>query len=238
MTQKKLFNILSLVCNLFIFVSVTWSVLYYFYHEDGSGNMLAHGFNCFRFFTIDSNTICGITSAIYLYFNIQRLRGKDIATPFWLKIAKYITTVSVGVTFFVVLLVLAPMFSITEGGPIWFLYEQNCFILHFMGPVMAMLTVALFEKDDIIENKKLTYWSFATVGVYATVYLICVVFAKVWDDFYGMTFGGRLYLAPFGALLIFGICWGTIELLYFLQRLSIKKLPDKTYGKGKDEVNN
>lgn len=224
MEQKKLFNILSFICNLFLFVAITWSVVYYFYHEDGSGNMLAHGFNCFRFFTIDSNVLCGIASGIYLYFNILRLMGRDVVTPYWLKLFKFIATVSVSVTFFVVLIVLAPLYSMTSDVSIWFLYEDNCFILHLMGPLMAILTLCVFEKDDIIENKKVLYFAMLTTVIYGIVYFICVVIAKAWPDFYGLTFDGRYYLSPFGALAIFAICYGSIELLYYLQKLSIRKL--------------
>ena len=231
MEQKKLFNILSLVCNLFLFISITWSVVFYFYHEDGSGNMLAHGFTCFRFFTIDSNVLAGIASGIYLYFNIMRLTGKDIQTPEWLKIFKFIATVAVGVTFFVVLLFLIPVYYYTTGTSPLFFYEDNCIILHLLGPLFAILTLCVFEKDDIIQNKKITYFAMLSTVLYGIVYFTCVVIFKVWPDFYGLTFEGRYYLSPIGALLIFAVCWGNIELIYFLQKLCIKKLPEKTYGK-------
>ena len=63
MERKKLFNILSLVCNVLMFGLTTWAVAFYFYSDTGSGNMLAHGFDCFRFFTIDSNVLAAIASA-------------------------------------------------------------------------------------------------------------------------------------------------------------------------------
>ena len=222
MERKKLFNILSLVSNLLILILVTWSVCYYFFHE-GTGNMLAHGTQYFRFFTIDSNILAAIASAIYLYFNFMRLAGKEIETPNWLKVFKFVATNTVAVTFFVVLFLLTPMSMIQSGTSFWFLYEDNCSVLHGIGPILAMLTLVLFEKDDQIE-KKYTYFQFVPVALYGSIYLICVVIAKVWPDFYGFTFDGRYYLSPIAAILVFGVSYGAAELMYFLQKLCIKKL--------------
>ena len=223
MERKKLFNILSLVCNVLIFGLITWAVAFYFYTDGGSGNMLATGFNCFRFFTIDSNVLAAIASAIYIYFNIVRLTGKSIETPLWLKVFKFVATNTVAVTFFVVLLLLVPMGYINGSYTIGFFYEQNCSVLHAIGPLLAMLTLVMFEGDDRFD-KKYTYFQFLPVVIYGIVYFSCVVLAGVWPDFYGFTFDGRYYLSPIAALLVFGVSYGAAELDYYLQGLCIKKL--------------
>ncbi|MBE5763197.1 MAG: hypothetical protein E7338_03120 [Clostridiales bacterium] len=223
MERKKLFNILSLVCNV-IFLGLTiWAVSFYFYSDTGSGNMLAHGFTCFRFFTIDSNVLAAIASAIYIYFNIVRLTGKNIETPLWLKVFKYVATNTVAVTFFVVLLILVPMGYITYGYSMGYFYEYNCSVLHAITPILAMLTLAMFESEDRFD-KKYTYFQFLPVAVYGIIYLICVVIVGVWPDFYGFTFDGRYYLSPIAVLLVFGVSYGAAELGYFLQGLCLKKL--------------
>ena len=232
MQQKRLFNILSFCSNIFLVIATTWAVAFYFYHEDGSGNMLAHGPTCFRFFTIDSNIITAVSSLIYLYFNIQAFRGKLIEIPLWVRLFRFISIVAAMVTFFVVLLILVPMGAITKGLSPFYFYDRNCIILHLFAPLVAAITLCVFEKDDKIENKVLTYFSLSSVVVYGLVYFICVVIAKVWPDFYGLTFDGKLYLSPFGALAILCVCWGVIELLYYLQGLCIRKLPERIYGKG------
>ncbi len=225
MERKKLFNILSTFCNLFIFVSVVWSVLYYFF-KTGAGNMEVTGTACFKYFTIDSNILAALASLAYLYFNIMRLLGKEVVIPEWLKVFKYVATNSVAVTFFVVLIFLMPGSYVMSGTDPGYFYEENCIILHLFAPLFAMLTVAVFEKEDQI-NKKYTYFSFLPVLLYGIVYIICVIIVKCWDDHYGLTFGGRYYLFPIGALLIFAICYGASELEYFLQKLCINKLSDK-----------
>lgn len=225
MERKKLYNILSLVSNVLIIIGVVWSVAFYFYHDDGSGNMLAKGAQCFRFFTIDSNILVAISCAIYLYFNILRCMGKEIQTPLWVKVFRYVAVNSVAVTFFVVLFFLAPMVVITQGLSPWYLYEDNCIILHALAPMLAMLCVILFEKEDRIE-KKYTYFSFTTVTIYGIIYFICVVFAKVWPDFYSFTFDGRYYLSPIAAICVFGMAYLGSELVYWLQKVCIDKLPE------------
>ena len=226
MDLKKKFNILSAFCNLFIFVSVTWSVLYYFYKDTGAGNMDVVGALCFKYFTVDSNIMAAIASVIYLYFNFARLCGKEVQIPRWLKVFKFVATNSVAVTFFVVLLCLVPVgYFMNDIPPVYF-YEENCIILHLFAPLFAMLTVSLFEKEDQI-NKKYTYISFAPVLLYGIVYFVCVVIAKCWKDHYGLTFEGNYYLTPIAVLMIFGICYGSSELVYYLQTLCNNKLKDK-----------
>ena len=222
MERKKLFNIFSFVINLFIVISVTWSVAFYFYYEDGSGNMLAHGTECFRFFTIDSNILMAIASAIYLYFNIVRMTGKEIVTPTWLKVFKFVATCAIMVTFFVVLIFLIPVAAITEGIAPWFFYERNCLILHLLAPLAAFLSLVLFDKEDQIDRKYINY-HFAPVVLYGIVYFTCVVVFGVWPDFYSFTFNGRYYLAPIAAALVLGVSYGASELSYFIQKLCIKK---------------
>ena len=223
MERKKLFNILSLVCNVCMFGLTTWAVAFYFYSDTGSGNMLAHGFDCFRFFTIDSNVLALIASAIYIYFNIVRLTGKNIETPLWLKVYKFVATNTVAVTFFVVLFILVPMGYATYGYPMGYFYEHNCSVLHAIGPLLAMLTLVMFEAEDRID-KKYTYYQFLPVALYGIVYFICVVIAGVWPDFYGFTFEGKYYLSPIAVLMIFGVSYGAAELDYYLQGLCLKKL--------------
>ena len=194
--------------------------------------MLAHGTTCFRFFTIDSNILTAVSALIYMFFNILAMKGRVVEIPTWVKLFKFISTVAIMVTFFVVLLFLIPMGAITQGLSPFYFYDRNCSILHLIAPLVAATTLCVFEKDDKIDNKVLTYFSLGLVVIYGFVYFICVVIAKVWPDFYGLTFDGRYYLSPIGALLILCVCWGSIELLYYLQGLCIRKLPEKTYGKG------
>ena len=223
MERKKLFNILSFVCNLLIVGLVIWAVLFYFIYDTGSGNMSAHGVNCFRYFTIDSNVFCAIVCAIYLYFNIMRLAGKEVVIPQWLKVLKFVATNTVAVTFFVVLLILVPGGSLQGSYTFLDFYDRNCSVLHAIGPLLAMLTLIVFEKDDQFD-KKFTYFQFLPVVVYGTVYFYCVVVAKVWPDFYQFTFGGKYYLSPIAAILVLGVSYGAAELLYFLRKLCVKKI--------------
>jgi len=226
MDRKKLFNILSFVSNLIIFGIVTWAVAFYFYIDVGAGNMRVTGVECFKFFTVDSNILLAIASGIYLYFNINRLMGKEIETPNWLKIFKYVATNAGAITFFVVLFFLMPGGALFQDLSPSYFYEDNCMVLHGFAPILGMLTLILFEKEDRIE-RKFTYLIFIPPIIYGIVYFACVVFAKVWEDFYGFTFGGRLYLAPLAAIAVLAIAYGADELLYFLQKLCINKLKDK-----------
>ena len=80
------------------------------------------GLGTFRFYTTDSNLLCGISSALMLFFLLQRknqegrgvlskalqVKGESWTFPSFLSVLRYISSVCLALTFFVVLLVLGP----------------------------------------------------------------------------------------------------------------------------------
>ena len=96
----------------------------------------------FRFFTFDSNLLMGITSLIFASKEKKVLSGEIKDIPTWLYILKLVSTVSVTLTFVVVLVYLAP---ILEGGLMSLLQNSNLFF-HLIIPVLSITTFIFFEK--------------------------------------------------------------------------------------------
>ena len=70
--------------------------------------------------------------------------GKEI--PLWLKRLKFISTSCLAMTFLTVVIILAPMY---EDGNGWYimLFTGSMLYHHFLNPVLAMLSLLLFERQ-------------------------------------------------------------------------------------------
>ncbi len=123
-------------------------------------------FGIFRFFTVDSNLLIGISALVFSIEERKLLLGKinNISTKFY--IFKYASTVAVSLTFIVVFTYLA---RISAGGIMSMLMNSNLFF-HLIIPVLSMLTFILFEKTDKIKFKHVFY-GLIPMLLYAVYYI-------------------------------------------------------------------
>ena len=222
MKEKRVFNIVDLVLNALVLIFTIASVAYYWFKQ-GTGNMQVVGSLCLRYFTIDSNIFCAITCGIILVFNIMRLKNPDLVTPTWAVIVKFLGMNSVMVTFLVVVVGLTPMNVAMNGAPLFDLFTENSFFLHFLCPVLAFLSVVIFEKWDDF-NKKYMWLELVAITVYGIVYYLMVVILAEWEDFYGFTAGGRWYIMWIPPVAIFGISIGVGYLTFYIRDKARKKV--------------
>lgn len=186
--ESKKRNAVDAVLNLVIILSTIIAVGLYF--VSGPDALGSSGTRCFRYFTTDSNVLAAVAALVMLVYNVRGTKP-----PKWATVFKFVGTVSVTVTLLTVVFFLAPMGALHGGlrGYLRF-FEDSTFALHFSTPVVAIVSL-LFER-----YYKLTFadtlWGLAPTVVYSLVYLVLVVFIKVWTDWYGFTFGGKLYMAP------------------------------------------
>ena len=203
MNKKK--AILSIVCNALIVAFTFLAILNYFvtiWQEN------LQGAKCFRYFTIDSNILCAITSIFMIVGAIKYLNGKKV--PYYFTILKFVGTSAVMLTFLTVCFFLYP-FNASLG--LYFFFGGSGFFLHFFCPVLALVSLVFFEKYENV-SKKSTIFAMLPILVYGTVYVICVWFTKVWPDIYGFTFGYKVIITPVIVMLLFqyGIIWGVYGL--------------------------
>ena len=191
MKNVKTRNLISLAMNLATFVLVLISILWFFSEAAagrGIGNMGTSGTGCFVFFTNDSNILAALVALIIVPFNIKSIiSGKD-EIPVWALTLKMIGTAAVTLTMMVVVLFLGP----TQGYGIMF--DGVCLELHLICPLLAIISFCFFERGMQITKKRLL-WTLAPTLIYGTVYLVNVVFAKTWPDFYGFNIGGFWYIS-------------------------------------------
>lgn len=198
MKNIKLRITLSLILNILMIVLVAISVVGFFTNEgleSGAGNMTSGGAACFNYFTIDSNILAALCSLVIIPFNIKSLKSGTNEIPRFALLLKFVGTTAVTVTLMVVVFFLGPIMGYGT------MFIGNCFFLHLLCPLIAIASLCFFEQGISI-SKKQTLLGVIPTLIYGTVYLINVIFTKVWDDFYHFNIGDRWYLSYIVMMLV------------------------------------
>ena len=121
----------------------------------------------FKFFTVDSNLLIGISSFLFLIEEKKMLNNsiKSIAIKYY--ILKFIATVAVSLTFLVVFVYLGP---ISKDGIISMLQNSNLFF-HLIIPILSIVTFVFFENNNYFRFKYTIYSLIPTLA-YEIFYLI------------------------------------------------------------------
>lgn len=187
-----LFNILSLISNAVVLILTAYSVISFFI-KGGDANMKVRDEKCFEYFTVDSNVLVSIASAVMIVFNIMSFSKGGFDAPVWALVFKLVGSTAVGLTFLVVCTMLAPF---SDKG-YFSLFEGAGFFMHLISPVLAMLSFVLFEGGTKIGYINILFALIPTV-IYAVVYFIMVMIVGEekggWNDFYGFNKGGKWYI--------------------------------------------
>ena len=181
--NEKKRNIAALILNILTVLLVLVSVLWFFLPGgSGAGNMEDSGARCFRFFTIDSNIIAALASALMIPYNIK---GK---APGWALTLKMVGTSAIALTMTVVIFFLGP----TQGYRK--MYSGVCLPLHLICPLLCIISFCFLEKGVTFTKKRLLLGVLPSL-IYGIIYLSCVVIFRVWPDFYGFNMGGKWYIS-------------------------------------------
>lgn len=196
MKKERIYNTLSLVCNIAILFFTAYAVSNYFradvIHNSEWYNFV--GFQCLRFFTEISNILVAISGLIIIGFNIKNLFCDEYKYPKWVLKIKYVGTVSVTLTMATVILFLAPGSALVGKGFFSF-FSGGSFFTHLVNPLLAIVSFVFFERIEGFSFKN-TFLGMIPTVLYGIVYFIMVVAIGEenggWPDFYNFTFGGHV----------------------------------------------
>ena len=222
MDKKEKYIKISLCLNIIIVVlTIIASIIMFtgFKFMEDEMILTSTKIGMFRFFTVDSNVLMGLSALVFSIYEIKVLKGKLEEIPIKIYILKLMATVGVGLTFLTVFCYLGP---ISKGGIPSMLKNSNLFF-HFIIPVLSILNFILFERTDKIKFKY-TFMGVLPMMIYAIYYTINVlihiennkVFPKY--DWYWFVQGG-LWQIAIVIPLIFG---GTYLISLILWRLNRK----------------
>lgn len=204
-------NWADLILNVAVILCTVAAIGVYF--VSGPDALGSQGTACFRYFTTDSNVLVALTSIVMLVYNIRRVRDPQTEVPRWALIFRYVGVTSVTITLLTVVFFLAPVAAIRGGfDRYFFFFKGNTFALHFSTPMIAILGFCLLEKDRKLTVRD-SLWALLPTVVYSIVYLVLVVFAKVWTDWYGFTFGGQTVMIPVSMIAMYLVTWGVANVL-------------------------
>ena len=167
---------ISFFINLII-VFVTAILVFGLFRRDGKWD-LDRARNAFRFFTVQSNTLCAISALFLLLY-------PDAAWTYYLK---YIGTCAVTVTMMTVLLFLGPVFGYQ------YMFKGSDLFMHLLTPLLAIVSLCVFESKGM--SPVAACLGLLPVALYAPLYLYKILLApkeKRWDDFYGFNRNGKWY---------------------------------------------
>lgn len=163
---------ISFVLNIIIFVLVvfaTISMLVGFKFMGEELVLTATKMEAFKFFTVDSNILMGITSLIFAILEYRIITKKEKKISSKLYTLKLVSTVGVMLTFLVTTCYLAPFLV----DNFFILFKNSNLFFHFIIPVISLITFVFFEHADI--KFKDTFWGVLPVSLYAIFYILNIL---------------------------------------------------------------
>ena len=124
----------------------------------------------FKYFTVQSNVFAGIMSLIFLFKELDVMKGKIKRIDKKYYILKFMSAVAVGLTFFVVFTYLGP---ITKYGITSLLMNSNLFF-HLLIPLLCIICFVFFEGTREMKIKEVLF-GLLPVILYAIYYIANVL---------------------------------------------------------------
>ncbi len=209
--------IASLIMNLFNFIAVLICSI----------TVLIKGPTFIKMFTVQSNIICGIVGLIVGIYDLLILLKKKEELPMWLKITKMVTTTAVALTFFTVVFYLG-FVAVAQGQSYFSLFKDETFIMHFLTPVLAIISFIFFDSGKEI-NFKFSFLNLIHMLLY-TIYYSINIFVHLDNgkvdkkyDWYSFVIGD-FWTIGVVFIVIVGITYGTGFGLWILNKKFNKAL--------------
>ena len=194
---------LSLAVNVILVVLVLcgWVVM----SITASDKFSHRGLDKLRYFTVLSNLLFGLTSAIWSVVLMRLLKGQEAShIRLWL-ILKYTGTVAIGLTFVVVMAFLGPMYgydSMFQGGNLFF---------HLLVPVIGIFEFILLNAEGQLRFSD-SYYTLIPIILYGIWYIWNVVTNGArGNDLYGFFKWGNVGAAIIMIVLLL-VVWGLAHL--------------------------
>ncbi|MBQ5383306.1 MAG: hypothetical protein IIU46_02510 [Treponema sp.] len=214
MSRKKI--IIAIILNLLNTILTFTAILFCLF---GNSETYTLKLKSFRYFTIDSTILMAFAAAFWTAKLVRKLENPDLKIPEWAYRLKFIATVNIDLSFLTVLFFLAPRAWITKGFPAAFAFFNGTnIVMHLLSPILSTVSLISFCGDRRFSIKD-CFLSLIPPAIYAVVYVIMVCIVKLWNDYYGFTFGGRYQFVP----VVMAVFFAMVFLIAFLLKLFRKR---------------
>ena len=194
--------VINVLISVLVVIAVIWMMT-----DTSSISLSGRRLQAFRFFTVDSNILMGISAAFMAIAQMQVIKGKRKSISTALYVLKLASTVAVAITMLVTVFYLG--FVIPTG--FFSLFYHSNFIMHLAVPVLSIVVFVLYEKTDCIALKH-NLFSYIPLVLYGIYYAIATfshmkngVVEKGYDWYQFFKFGTKsvLLVYPFFAGFVF-----------------------------------
>lgn len=167
--NKRIIEIVLLaVTALSVLASILWMFI------GGTGDFAANGWEAFKYFTVDSNFLLGVTSVIALIELIRSLRH-DTPYPRWAVILQLCGVAGTTLTFATVICYLAPLVGFER------LIMGPNLLMHIITPVIGIVSFCAFFERDAIRFREVPFAVLPMV-IYGIGYLINIAVNNGYGD--------------------------------------------------------
>ena len=175
-----------------------------------------HGWSALIYYTELSNILLFVAAMFCVCYTVWDLQGQKIKMPRYVPLLKYAATLSVAITFIVVITVL----SWATKYSLWTLLTQQSMLFHHtLCPILAILSFLFFEKYRFKKSDALIAMSFTLL------YAVVVIFFNLIGELVGPYPFLMVYAQPWWASLLWCIViLGGAYALARLLRWAQKKL--------------
>lgn len=158
----------AIIINIVIFVLTVVAVVWMM-TDNSALSLSARKLQVFRYFTVDSNILMGISAVAMATAQLSVVKGKSKNIAAGLYVLKLVSTVAVTITMLVTVFYLG--FIIPTG--FFSLFVHSNFIMHLAVPVLSILVFILYEKSNSIELKHI-FFSLVPLVLYGIYYAFSV----------------------------------------------------------------
>ncbi len=175
-----------------------------------------HGWSALIYYTELSNILLFVAAMFYVCYTVWDLQGQKIKMPRYVPLLKYAATLSVAITFIVVITVL----SWATKYSLWTLLTQQSMLFHHtLCPILGILSFLFFEKYRFKKSDALIAMSFTLL------YAVVAIFFNLIGELVGPYPFLMVYAQPWWASLLWCIViLGGAYALARLLRWAQKKL--------------
>ena len=152
-SRKQLSKILNILLVIFTIIGV----IVMFVINAPKGQLSSYGFENFKYYTVLSNVICGVTAAIYL-----RCAGDKL--PEYLIALKLMAAAAVTLTFLTIAAFLGPIYG--HG----YMYHGANLFFHLIIPIIAIIDFVLLDFGE-----RIPFWYTIIATVPTILYGVCYV---------------------------------------------------------------
>lgn len=188
--------------------------------------IIGFGNPALEYYTQLSNYFALISATIYTVYLYKSIKGKAkgnnnnkeikaTTIPKWVSILKYSSTLSLLVTFLVVVFILTPMFGLKSFS--WMLFQDTNFYFHTICPILTFVSFIFFETHYIKglrDNIRAMYFTM----IYATLFIILNILRVVKGPYpFLMVHDQPIYMSIIWFILIVGGAFGLSMLIMWIK---------------------